>query len=300
VELILARPGDGDRLYFDQVLRRELAKARIPLRLTQPGSVERSSPEELAAAIRAAVGRGAVGLVVEPRDEAPVVDALYEAVDRGVAVLLLDRPVPARGGKTIPHVEYTAFADVGRRIVQSVLEADRSTGGAKPGRIIFLHHRTDDLYLGRSFAALLDPCKAAGRPMEMLEWDGDADQGIAALKKSLEADPDCDIVLADDATGMYVGFRVFGDWVQSGHREFRLAGFTPYDYRMITFLKHYYAIGDRSVEAHAVKASQAIRGLIDGKAVGDVVEVPVKFHPFRTEPTPTSKEPSARPAAPTP
>ena len=96
VELILARPPDPDRVYFDSVLRHELAKALIPLRLTQPDSQKPSSSENLAGAIRAAVDRGIAGLVVEPSDDAIVIDALYDAVDRGVPVLLLDRPVPAQ------------------------------------------------------------------------------------------------------------------------------------------------------------------------------------------------------------
>lgn len=96
VELILGRPPDDDRVFFDTVLRRDLGKYQIPLRLTRPDAQKPLSPEALAAAIRAAVGRGAAGLVVEPSDEAGVIDALHDAVGRGVAVILLDRSVPAR------------------------------------------------------------------------------------------------------------------------------------------------------------------------------------------------------------
>jgi ABC-type sugar transport system substrate-binding protein len=293
VELILARPADADRLYLDQVLRRELAKARIPLRLTQPASRETSLPEDLAGAIRAAVGRGAAGLVVEPREEAVVVDALYDAVGRGVAVLLLDRPVAERGGKTIPRVEYTGFGDVGRQMVEAAQEADRSQERTKPGRVVLLHHRSDDPYLERSFASLLGPCKAAGKPMEVLEFEGDAEQGMAMLRKSLEADPGIDIVLADDALGVFAGFRVQVDWTESGRRGFLLAGYTPYDYRIVTYLERIHAIGDRSVESYASKTSQAIRHLIDGKPVGVLVEVPVTFNRRTTKPASAAKETGA-------
>jgi ABC-type sugar transport system substrate-binding protein len=107
VELILAQPPDPDRVLLDQLLRIELAKVLIPLRLTQPDPQKRWLPEDLAGAIRAAVGRGVAGLVVEPSEEAVVIDALYDAVGRGVPVLLLDRPVPARGGNSMPRVEFT-------------------------------------------------------------------------------------------------------------------------------------------------------------------------------------------------
>jgi ABC-type sugar transport system substrate-binding protein len=285
VELILAQPLDSDRALFEQVLRIELAKVLVPLRFTQLDPQRGSSPEDLAGAIRAAVGRRVAGLIVDPSEEAVVIDALYDAVDRGVAVVLLDRPVPARGGRSIPHVEYTEFADVGRQIVKVVLEADRNMKAAKPGRIVFLHHRSGDPYLERSFESLLGPCKAAGKPMEMLLFDGDVEQGMAVVRKALEADPKIDILLADDAVGVYVGFRIHTDWTESGHRQFVLAGYTPNDYRVVTFLARIYAIGDRSIGLYASKSSQAIRSLMDGKNIGELVEVPVIFNQLATVPS---------------
>jgi ABC-type sugar transport system substrate-binding protein len=290
VELILAQPPDPDRVLLDQLLRIELAKVLIPLRLTQPDPQKRSSPEDLAGAIRAAVGRGVAGLVVEPSEEAIVVDALYDAVGRGLPVLLLDRPVPARGGKAIPRVEFTAFSDVGRQIVAAVLEADRKLKPAKPGRIVLLHHRSGDPYLERSFESLLGPCQAAGKPMEILEFDGDAEQGMAVLRKSLEADPELEILVADDAVGVYVGFRIHVDRSESGGRGFLLAGYTPNDYRIVTFLDFIFAIGDRSVGSYASKTSQAIRRLMEAKPLGDVVEVPVTFTQSAMIPTPLRKK----------
>jgi hypothetical protein len=179
---------------------------------------------------------------------------------------------------------------VGRRIVEAVLEADRSLERTKPGRLALLHHRSDDPYLERSFASLLGPCKAAGKPMEVLEFDGDAEQGMAMLRKALEADPGIDIVLADDSLGVFVGFRVHVDWTKSGRRGFLLAGYSPYDYRIVTYLERIHAIGDRSVESYASKTSLAIRSLIDGKPVGALVEVPVTFNLRSTKPVSAAKE----------
>jgi hypothetical protein len=297
VELILAQPPDSDRSLLEQLLRIELAKHLIPFRFDQPDPQKQSSPQDLAGAIRAAVDRGIAGLIVEPREEAVVIDALYDAVDRGVAVVVLDRPVPARGDKTIPRVEYTNFADVGQQIVRVVLEADRKFSAPQPGRLVFLHHRSADPYLERSFESLLGPSKAAGRPMEMLEFDGDAEQGLVVLRKALEADPKIDILLADDAVGVYVGFRMHIDRTDSGHRQFVLAGYTSNDYRVVTFLERIYAIGDRSVGLYASKTSQAIRSLMEGKGVRELVEVPVTFNQLATTPSRSQKqEPSHKPA----
>jgi hypothetical protein len=285
VELILARPPDSDRALFDQVLRIELAKVLIPLRLTRPDSQKPSSPEDLAGAIRAAVGRGVGGLVVEPSDEAVVIDALYDAIDKRIAVILLDRTVPARGGKLIPWVEFTAFANVGRQIVAAVLEADRDQKPSRTGRIVLLHHRSDDFYLERAFKSLLGPAQAAGKPIELLEFEGDVEQGDAALRKSREANPEINILLADDMVGINAGFRAHVERTDSGRPGFILAGYTPNDYRVVTFLERIFALGDRSIGLYASKTSQAIRNLMEAKPVGDVVEVPVTFKQLATVPS---------------
>ncbi len=294
VELILARPPDDDRIFFDTVLRRELGKVMIPLRLTKPDGKTRSSPEAHAAAIRAAVGRGAAGLVVEPSDEAAVIDALYDAVGRGVAILLLDRSVPARW-QVDPTRRVHGVHRRGARIVAAVLEGDRDQKHAKPGRIVLLHHRTDDPYLQICYKSLLGPCQASGKPIEILEFAGDAEQGMASVRKSLEADPAIDILVADDALGVYVGFRIHIDLTDADRRPFVLAGYTSDDYRIVTFLDRMYAIGDRSVGSYSSKTSQAIRTLMEGKPVESVIEVPVTFsRRWMLPETPAKKPPPLR------
>jgi hypothetical protein len=278
VELLLARPADPDRQYLALALRRELGKVRTIFRMTQPESDLPFSPKEQADAIRAAVGRGVAGLVVEPREEPAVVDALYEAVGRGIAVLLLDRTVPARGGKTIPRVEFVGFADVGRQIVEDVLEADRSLNRADPGRIIVLHYRSDDPYLEPALASLLGPCKASGKPTEVITFEGTAEKATDAVRKSLKADPKGDILLADDTFGMVAGLRILNERDQASGRDLLVGGYIPYDTRMSGMVESAKALGDRSVESYALKTSQGIRNLLDGKTVGEVVEVPITFH----------------------
>jgi ABC-type sugar transport system substrate-binding protein len=295
VELILARPANDDRVYLTQALRRELGKALIPLQVSVPDSPEKSSPEALAATIRAAADRGVAGLIVEPRDDPAVIDALYDALGRGCAVLLLDRPVPARGGKAIPRVEYTGLAEAGRQIVDDILEADRSFKRAHPGRVIILHHRSDDLYIDRCLASLLEPLRAAGRSPEVVAFEGDIDLAVAAVRKSMDADPTVDILLADDRDGVAASVNLRKEWIQAGRREFLLAGYSPYDHRTPDAFQRARSFADRSVETYATKTFQAIRSLIDGKPVGDVVAVPVTFHRQTTLFVPVT-EPSASPA----
>ena len=95
--------------------------------------------------------------------------------------------------------------------------------------------------------------------------------------------------LADDAVGVYIGFRIHVELTGSGRREFVLAGYTSNDYRIVTFLERIYAIGDRSVASYASKTSQAIRSLMEAKPVRDIVEVPVTFNQMATIPSHSQK-----------
>jgi hypothetical protein len=278
VEFILARPANADRDYLELALRREMGKGRIMFRANQPEPGESASAPRLAGAIRSAVDRGVAGLIVEPLDDPAVIDALYDAEGRGVAVLLLDGAIPPRNGKTIPRVEFVAVDDVCRQIAEDVLEANRNFHRTRPGRAIILHHRADDPYLDRCRAAMLGALKAAGKPTEEIAFEGKAETAQEALEKSLKADPNIDILLADDAYGMAAAYAVQGPRVKAGHPEFLLGGIAPYDSRTPELLGRAQAFGDRSVEAYATKVAQGIRGRLDRKAVDDVLGVPFTFH----------------------
>ncbi len=278
VELILARPPDTDRDYLTRALRRELGKMRIVSRVDHPSAGEPASRERLAGAIRSAAGRGIGGLIVEPLDDPAVADAIYEAVGRGVAVLLLDRSVPARDGRSIPRLEYRAIAEVGGQVAAELLQADRSLHRAKSGRAIFLHHRTDDPYVDRCLASMLDPIKAAGKPVQVIAFEEGSDRATEALRKALEADPKIDILLADDGYGMAGGQAVYVEWHRAGRPEFLFGGFAPYDARAPELMSRVHAFADRSVERYTTKAAQTIGAMLEGKKVGDVVGVPMTFY----------------------
>jgi hypothetical protein len=66
--------------------------------------------------------------------------------------------------------------------------------------------------------------------------------------------------------------------MKSGHQEFLFAGYAPYDTRTPEVLTRIHAFGDRSVEAYATKTGRAIRSLLEGKAVDELVGIPVTFH----------------------
>lgn len=293
VELILARPANDDRVYLDRALRRELGAARIRFRVVNPDSPQRATPEALAAAIRTAADHGVAGLIVEPLDQPAVLDALDHALARGCAVLLLDRSLPARRGKAIPRVEFTGIAEAGARVVADVLDVERRL--ARPGtpRVFVLHHRLDDPYIDRCLASLVDPLRAAGKKPEVVAFEGDLDRAIAAVRKSLGDDPRLDILLFDDKHGMATAINLQREWAQAHRPEFLIAGYSPYDFRNTEVLWYARSFADRSVESFTMKTAHAIRDLLDGKPVGEVVAVPVAFHRKETMFVPTAAPKSA-------
>jgi ABC-type sugar transport system substrate-binding protein len=277
--LLLARPADDDRNYLVQVLRREAGKARMVFRIVQPESGASFSPEAMAKEIRAAVARGASGLIVEPLDGPAIGDALHEAVNQGMSVLLLDRPVASAGGRSIPFIRYGPYHEAGRAIVQAALKGVALFHRAEPGRIILLHHSSTDSYADEKMSSLTDSLKAAGKSFSLIEFQTDAPQAVDVLKKSLAADPRLDLVLADDHAGMGGAHQALTEWSDSGHPTFLIAGYLTYDIRAWSeMLNNATAFGDRSVESFGLKTFQTIQRLLDEKPVGDRIDVPISIH----------------------
>jgi ABC-type sugar transport system substrate-binding protein len=284
VELILARAPNSDRIYLMQVLRRELGKVPMVFR-TWPEHPEPAgqgtdsfSPAQLAEAIQQAIERGAAALIVEPLDDPVVRGALNEAVEKGLAVLTLDQPVAPSVGPRIPCVTYASFTEPGREIVQAILDAAKQLRRDQ-GRILVLHRTSFDVYDDRRLESLTGPLKAAGKTCELIPFEGGSDVAQAALEKSLAVNPDVAIVLADEYEGLSTAFRVKVAWKESNHPEFFLGGYLAYDYRSANdLLAQATAFGDRNVESYSVKVFQTIRSLMDGKPVGDRIELPIRVH----------------------
>jgi ABC-type sugar transport system substrate-binding protein len=286
VELILAKPPNPGRVYLALALRRDLGKATMSLRYTKPESGQLLSPEQMAGAIRTAIGRGSAALIVEPVDDPTVLDLLYEAQARGTKVLLLDRPVPPRGGKSIPLLTYQSFDKPGQQIVEGVIEAAKLTRRLNDGRIVVLENRSTDVYSAERLASLTNPLKAAGLKYEIIPFEGDANAAKEALTRSL-ADPALQrvppskiaIVLAEDDEGFAASHQVLSQRIKQDQSEFVLGGYTAYDIGKSTdLLAKAAAFCDRSVEVYSAKVFETVRNLIEGKPVGTRIEVPVVVH----------------------
>ncbi len=265
----------------------------MAFRLVQPEMGASFEPEILAKEIREAVGRGASALLVDPIQEPVVVDALHAAVERGTAVLLLDRPVASRKGRSIPFIRYGPIPDAGAQIVRGALDAVALFHRKEPGRIILLHHQSDDSYGDEQLSSLADPLRAAGKSFTAIDFQVDANQAVELLKKSLAADPKLALVLADDRLGMNAAYSVMTEWTRSNHDAFLFAGFVSYDIRTPNELfSEATFYGDRSVESLGIKAFQTIQRLLEEKPVGHRIDVPIGVHkkPVLFVPTPENSE----------
>jgi len=279
VELILVNAPTQERAYLAQALRRDLGRAKMLLRYTKPEPGQKLSSEQMAAAIRTAIGRGSAVLLVEPIDDRTVLDLLYEAQSRGMKVLLLDQPIPPRGGKPIPVLCYQSFSKPGRQIVEAVLEAAKLTHSLNDGRIVVFRNRSTDAYSADRLASLTEPLKAAGLKYEILDFEGDANAAKEVLTSSLAVPPRISIVLAQDDDGFAASHEILRQRIKQGKPEFLLGGYSAYDIGGSTdTVNKATAFCDSSLEAYASKTFQTVRNLIEGKVVADRTEVPVVFH----------------------
>jgi hypothetical protein len=120
---------------------------------------------------------------------------------------------------------------------------------------------------------------------------------------SLAVPPKVSVLLAEDDEGFAASHKILSQRTKQGQSEFLLGGYATVDTRTSAELAgNAVAYCDRSIETYATKAFQTVRSLIEGKPVGDRVEVPVVFHhatilyvpttrPLNGDPVPPKKKP---------
>ncbi len=288
VKLVLSQPPDSDHLLLGQALRRELGKAKIPFRVVMPEPDEPSFSRRLTEAVRATVAGD--GLIVDFNDDPALIELLYDASERGVSILTLDRPLTPRGKKSHAWITYEPFTGVGRQIVETLLEAARRLPSSPEDRIVVLENRTPHRYRAERLASLVDALKAASRSYETVSFERDSDAASKALEQALSTGPKVAIVLAEEDAGMFAAQRNLVDRLAKNRPTFVLGGYFAYDIRSAGNVSKISALGDPSVERFAVRAFQTLQRLMDGKAVPEKTEVPISVHGFSTNAIPTESQ----------
>jgi len=278
IRLIVSHQPDSDDTYLSQAIWREAGKARLRFRFVWPDPHESNFSDRLREALGSAVAGDAL-LVQLDHNSAPI-DLLYDASTRGVTILLLDHPLPPRGSQTLPYVTYESFAQAGRQIASTLLEAARLARATPTDRIILLENRTPHRFRAERIASLADAFKAAGRSNDVVAFEGASDGANAALEKALSTGPPVAIVAAEEDIGLFAAQSVLMKRVEQHQPEFVLGGYYAYDVRTAGNNRKITVFGDPSVEAFAVKAFRTVERLLAGEGVPEKTEIPISVRDY--------------------
>jgi ABC-type sugar transport system substrate-binding protein len=289
VELILCRAQTGDRQLMEQVLRRELGKARISLRMTKAEGAEAGSANLLVEGIQAAVSRGVALLVLEPLDTPEVRVALREAETRGVAILLLDQPLPSRqSNRNLPTLSLTGFPERSKELVVAALEDAGHFGLPSDGTALLVQNRSVDSYSKQRQESISNALKDSGRVFHVLEFEGGRSQAHSILVDYLKAHPQVCVILTEEDYGLGAAVDVHRALSNLGLHEFILGGYASYDLRIDPEVARRCAgFVERSLADYAVKISELARAAMEGKPLPERTNIDMLF--VRTEPTQNSK-----------
>ena len=222
VELILAGDEIDDRVSWEQAARLEASNAKVIFSVARKTNAEPAS--KVADLIREAVKRGIRALVVEPVDGPEFVEAVNDARDQGVGVVVLDKTIPGRdASKTYPTVHYTPFEEPAGQLVESAKKRAEADGLAADGTALVLVNPKYGPDTEVRVAALIKALEKAGVPkVERFEFPGDHATATKAVTDKLEADPKITLVVCHEENG-FVG-AVAARMGLKGKRKFEVIG----------------------------------------------------------------------------
>jgi ABC-type sugar transport system substrate-binding protein len=306
IELIFSQPPDVDRLYLEQFLRRDAGIKKLAFRSVKPEKPEPMSPAALAQAIRAATARGAGAVIVEPIDAPEVRQALGEAEAKGVGIVLLDVAIPSSSpGKSYPRLTFKGFAEGGKKLVEAAIEEAKLLGFPADGTIVVVRNPQKDAYSDQRFDSLISALKSTGRKFEVVSVKAENNQS-ENVSAFLNTHPDTIALLYDEDYSLAAAHDARRKWVDAGHREIVVAGYTACDNRLDIMVKgKSAALVDRNVEGYTRKALKLALDQIEGKPVPELLEVEMPFtrnrrlfYPAPAEPGKASPAPAAPSASP--
>jgi len=279
VELLLPRPASTDRSYLELYLRRETGLKKYAFRAVSPQEDEAMSPGQFASEIRTAANRSTGALILEPVDIPEVREALREAESKGLAVVLLDSPLPATSpGKPYPFVTFTGFAEAAKQLVATVAEDAKVLRLPADGNTLVIENREKDFYSRDRLESITSALKAAGRAYDMLSFAGEGKAATEVVLDYLNTHPKLTVVLADHDFGVDAAFNAREKWKTTNKSFFVIGGYFACDARLSQHVKnHVQGLIDRNIEGYARKALQAALDLMDGKPVPERVPVDVRL-----------------------
>ena len=276
VELILAGDVVDDRLSWEQAARLEASNAKAIFTVARITNADPAS--KMAELIRDAMKRGISALVVEPVEGSEFVEAVNDARDQGVAVVVLDKAVPGRDpSKTYPTVIYTAFEEPARRLIEGVIKRAQADGLPSDGSALVLVSPKYGPDTESRVATLIKTLEKAGiAKVERLEFEGNFEVADKVLTAKLESDPKITLVICHEEQG--ISGAVASRQALKSKRKFEVAGTSSVD-RVLsaTVLSASSGIVDRNVPNLARQALKIAVGMAKGEKVPAETLLPLPY-----------------------
>jgi len=200
---------------YEQAALLAAGKEQAILRLEKPEEDAPASRQvEL---IRKAIADGATAILIVAQDPKAVAPALVEAREKGISVVLLDRPVPVEG-TPLTLVTQPPLAESARKMVDQVIKAvEEFKLPAEAPAVLIVHQRPDDPDLSARASALREALKGAG-VTEIMEFrfEEPGAESKTLYEQAVTREPTVSMIFAndDDALAAVAGPRA--DSVRDG------------------------------------------------------------------------------------
>ncbi len=229
VEFVLTRDDDPTHLLWSQVARSEAGNLGLMFNVSSPQPGEPASRQ--AELIRKAVANGVSALIVEPANAPEVVEALESAREKGIAVVLIDKPLPESASEAaraaFPLVTHPGFDETARAIADALVSDAKRLKFSPKGPAVILMNLQSDRYAQRRVAALETALRAAGVDvLPVIKFDGVPDEAKAAVLAAIKKRPEICMVAAENDQGVSGAAGILFD---SKSHTFLLAGYVGYD-----------------------------------------------------------------------
>jgi ABC-type sugar transport system substrate-binding protein len=275
IALVLPSAAQGplELLLWEHHLRNEATRAKRILEVFQPKPED--PPGRQAQMIGDAVKRGSAGLIVVPGPD--IADALRQARDDGVPIVLLDKAV-SLPGKPIPMVTFVAESVAARSLVDSAQAAANDFHLSAKGPALIVHHDLGNPRAEERLRALESVLKELNIDiLPPVNYSGSFSEVSAKVKTVLDEHPGLPIVIAtnDDAISPLMEMRnginptsrfaVVGYGSFANARQFLVAGICA-------------AVVDDNHGGLARRAFQAMLDRLNGNALPERIEVARPIH----------------------
>ena len=276
VELVMTRANDPTHLLWEQIARAEAGNRGVIFNVSALHAGD--APSRQADLIRKAVEHGASALIVEPAGASGVVEALMAARRQGVAIVLLNKPLPDTASdearESLPLVTHPKYEETGRAIADALVDdAKRLKLSAKGPALVLLNEQTDR-NAQRRVDAMIAGLRARGvEVLPTLTFDGVPEEAKKVILDAMRTHPEISMVVAENDQGVSGAASIL---FEKQSKKFLLGGYVSYDSNAALGLMGICsAVVDRNERGLARAALAAALKILDGEKVASRIEIPM-------------------------